>query len=463
MSNLKDLFNPRGIAVVGASRDPTKIGHIILKNIVEYGYRGSIYPVNPSVSDVMGLKSYPAVSTVSGKVDVVVVSVPNVKVPDVIDDAGKAGVKHAVVIASGFKEIGNVELENELVRRARRHGMRVLGPNIFGYVYTPARLNATFGPRDVIPGNVAFITQSGALGIALMGSTILEGIGISSIVSVGNKSDIDDADLLEFFDEDPNTSVVLIYMEGVSDGRRFVNSASKISMKKPVVVIKSGRTEAGARAAASHTGSLAGNVALYESAFKQSGILSVKSVEEAFDFVKTLSWNLLPPGDRVVVITNGGGAGVQASDTLADDGIYLEKPPQDFVDEVKKILPPFASLANPVDLTGMAPEDWYYKSVKTALQNPGIDAVLVLYCHTALTSPVGVAKAITRAVDEVGVRKPLSVAIIGGLEAYEAIKYLTNMKIPAYPTPERAAHSLAAQLRYRKYREYLTRRERSLS
>ncbi|MCS7099731.1 MAG: acetyl CoA synthetase, partial [Sulfolobales archaeon] len=171
----------------------------------------------------------------------------------------------------------------------------------------------------------------------------------------------------------------------------------------------------------------------------------------------------LPPGDRVVVITNGGGAGVQASDTLADDGIYLEKPPQDFVDEVKKILPPFASLANPVDLTGMAPEDWYYKSVKTALQNPGIDAVLVLYCHTALTSPVGVAKAITRAVDEVGVRKPLSVAIIGGLEAYEAIKYLTNMKIPAYPTPERAAHSLAAQLRYRKYREYLTRRERSLS
>ncbi|MCX8184678.1 MAG: CoA-binding protein [Sulfolobales archaeon] len=463
MSNLKDLFNPRGIAVIGASRDPTKIGHIILKNIVEYGYRRGIYPVNPSVSDVMGLKTYPAVSTISDKVDVVIVSIPNTKVPEAIDDAGKAGVKHAVVIASGFKEIGNVDLENEVVRRARRHGMRVLGPNIFGYVYTPVRLNATFGPRDVIPGNVAFITQSGALGIALMGSTILEGIGISAIVSVGNKSDIDDADLLEFFDEDPNTSVVLIYMEGVSDGRRFVNVASKISMKKPVIVIKSGRTEAGARAAASHTGSLAGNVALYESAFKQSGVISTKSVEEAFDFVKTLSWNPLPPGDRVVVITNGGGAGVQASDTLADDGIYLEKPPQDFVEEVRKILPPFASLANPVDLTGMAPEDWYYRSVKSALQNSGIDAVLVLYCHTALTSPVGVARAVAGAVDEVGVRKPISVAIIGGLEAYEAIKHLTNLKIPAYPTPERAAHALAAQLKYRKYREYLIKKEQIAS
>lgn len=463
MNQLRDLFNPEGIAVVGASRDPTKIGHLILRNIVEYGYKGRVYPVNPTVSEILGLKSYPAVSTISGKVDVVVVSVPNVKVLDVVDDAGKAGAKYAVVIASGFKEVGNVELENELVRRARKHGMRVLGPNIFGYVYTPVRLNATFGPRDVIPGNVAFITQSGALGIAMMGSTILEGIGISAIVSVGNKSDIDDADLLEFFDEDPSTSVVLIYMEGVNDGKRFVSTASKISMRKPVVVIKSGRTEAGARAAASHTGSLAGNVLLYETAFKQSGVLSVKSVEEAFDFVKTLSWNPLPSGERVVVITNGGGAGVQASDTLADDGIYLEKPPQDFVEEVKKIVPPFASLANPVDLTGMAPEDWYYRSIKLAIQNSGIDAVLVLYCHTALTSPMGVAKAVFKAIDEVGTRKPISVAIIGGPEAYEAIRYLTNLKVPAYPTPERAAHALAAQLRYRKYREYLVKKEYLIS
>jgi len=458
VSSLKDLFNPSGIAVVGASKDPTKIGHLVLRNIVEYGFKGRVYPVNPTATEILGLKSYPAVSTISDKVDVIVVSVPNVKVLDVIDDAGKAGVKHAVVITSGFKEIGNVELENELVQRARKYGMRVLGPNIFGYVYTPVRLNATFGPRDVIPGNVAFITQSGALGIALMGSTIQEGIGISAIVSVGNKADIDDADLLEFFDEDPNTSVVLIYMEGVNNGRRFVEVASKISMRKPVIVIKSGRTEAGARAAASHTGSLAGNILIYETAFRQSGVLSVKSVEEAFDFVKTLSWNPVPTGDRVVVITNGGGAGVQASDTLADDGIFLEKPPQDFVEELRKVLPPFASLANPVDLTGMAPEDWYYMSVKLALQNPQIDAILVLYCHTALTSPIGVAKAVARAIEETKISKPISVAMIGGPDAYEAMRYLTTLRIPAYPTPERAAHALAALLKYRKGREYLVKR-----
>jgi acetyl-CoA synthetase (ADP-forming) len=458
LNPLHDLFNPEGIAVVGASREPTKIGHLVLKNLLEYGYRGRVYPVNPAAKEILGLPCYPAVSTISGRVDVVVVSVPNVKVLDVIDDAGKAGAKYAVVITSGFKEVGNVELENELVRRARRYGMRVLGPNIFGYVYAPARINATFGPRDVIPGNVAFITQSGALGIALMGLTILEGIGVSSIVSIGNKADIDDADLLEFFDEDPNTSVILIYMEGVNDGRRFVDVASKVSLRKPIVVIKSGRTEAGARAAASHTGSLAGNVALYEAAFKQSGVLSVKSVEEAFDFVKTLSWNPLPEGERVVVITNGGGAGVQASDTLADDGVYLEKPPEDLAAEIKNFVPPFASLANPIDLTGMAPEDWYYRSVKLALTNPAVDTILVLYCHTALTSPMGVAKSVAKALVEVGQRKPISVAIIGGAEAYEAIKYLTNLKIPAYPTPERAAHALAAQIRYRRYREHLIRR-----
>lgn len=458
MNPLYSLFNPEGIAVVGASREPTKIGHLVLKNLLEYGYKGRVYPVNPSATEILGLQCYPAVSTISGRVDVVVVSVPNVKTLEIIDDAGKAGAKHAVVITSGFKEVGNVELENELVRRARRYGMRVLGPNIFGYVYTPARINATFGPRDVIPGNVAFITQSGALGIALMGSTILEGIGISSIVSIGNKADIDDADLLEFFDEDPNTSVILIYMEGVNDGRRFVDVASRVSLRKPIIVIKSGRTEAGARAAASHTGSLAGNVALYETAFRQSGVLSVKSVEEAFDFVKTLSWNPVPEGERVVVITNGGGAGVQASDTLADDGVFLEKPPEDLATEVKKFVPSFASLANPIDLTGMAPEDWYYRSIRLALANPAVDAVLILYCHTALTSPMGVARAVAKALEEVGQRKPISVAIIGGAEAYEAIRYLTNLKIPAYPTPERAAHALAAQIRYRRYREYLVKR-----
>ena len=459
MADLKKLFYPSSIAVVGASRNPKKIGHLILKNLIEYGYKSRIYPVNPAADEVLGLKAYPSVSSIPEPVDVVVVSVPAPKVPEVIEDAGKAGAKFAVIISSGFKEVGNVELEKKVVETARKYGMRVLGPNIFGYVYTPSRINATFGPRDVIPGGVAFITQSGALGIALMGTTIMEGIGVSAIISIGNKADLDDADFLEFFENDPNTNIVLIYLEGVTNGRRFVEAASRVTIKKPIVVIKSGRTEAGARAAASHTGSLAGNIAFYETAFKQSGILFAKSVEEAFDWVKALTWNPLPNSDRIVVITNGGGAGVQASDTLADNGLLLQKPPKNLVEEIRKFVPPFASLANPIDLTGMAPTDWYYKAVYAALNDPDVDSIVVLYCHTALTHPVEVADAIMNAVkDSGGLKKPMTVALIGGVEAYEGIKKLTQAKIPAYPTPERAAAAMAAIHRYVKYREYVTKR-----
>jgi len=448
MSNLEKLFYPEAIAIVGASRHPGKIGYLILKNLIEYGYKGRIYPINPQANEILGIKAYPSLSAVPEPVDVVIVSVPAHKVLDVVDEAGKVGAKFLVVIASGFKEVGNVELEEELVRRAHRYGIRVLGPNIFGYVYTPSKLNATFGPRDVIPGNVAFISQSGALGIALMGTTILEGIGVSAIISIGNKADLDDADFLEFFERDPNTQLILIYMESVRDGRRFMEVASRVVAKKPIIVIKSGRTEAGARAAASHTGALAGNIAIYEAAFKQCGVLMAKSVEEAFDWVKALAWNPLPEGDNLVIITNGGGAGVQASDTLADNGIYLKKPPSYLVEEVKKFVPPFASLANPIDLTGMAPVEWYYRAVMAALRDPEVHSIVVLYCHTALTSPTDVAKAIIDAIKDAGVRKPITVALIGGREAYEGIRLLTREMIPAYPTPERAAAAMATVYHY---------------
>ncbi len=458
MTDLRKLFYPDAIAVVGASREPNKIGHLILKNLKEYGFKGRIYPVNPNADEILGLKCYPKVSAIPEPVDVVVVSVPAPKVPDVIEDAGKAGAKFAVVISSGFKEVGNVELEEKIVEIAHKYGMRILGPNIFGYVYTPARINATFGPRDVIPGNIAFISQSGALGIALMGTTILEGLGVSAIISIGNKSDLDDADFLEFFENDPNTSLILIYMEGLKDGRRFMEVAPRVSLKKPIIVIKSGRTEAGARAAASHTGSLAGSFAIYEAAFKQAGVLLAKSVEEAFDWAKAFAWNPLPEGDNLVIITNGGGAGVQATDTLADNGIYLKKPPQHLVEEVKKFVPPFASLANPIDITGMAPTDWYYKAVKAALEDPEVHAIVVLYCHTAVTDPIGTAKAIIDAVKDTGVRKPITVAMIGGAECAEAIRLLTKEKIPAYPTPERAAAAMAAIYRYVNYRKILEKK-----
>lgn len=334
MSVLEALFKPGSIAVVGASRQPGKIGYEILRNIKEYGYGGRVYPVNPQAKEILGFKVYPSISSIPDSVDMVVVSVPAHIVPDVIEEAGRKGAKVAVIISSGFKEIGRHDLEEEVVLRARKYGMRVLGPNIFGVVYTPARMNASFGPKDVIPGHIAFLTQSGALGIALMGMTIVERIGVSAIVSIGNKSDIDDADLLEYLANDEATKVILIYLEGVKEGKRFIDVARKVSLTKPIIVIKAGKTEVGARAVASHTGSLAGNVLIYSTVFKQTGILEARDVEEAFDWARTFSYSPEYRGGDLVVITNGGGAGVLVTDTLSMNGVQLSSPPETLVKEI---------------------------------------------------------------------------------------------------------------------------------
>ena len=457
--SVKALFRPKSVAVVGASRKPGKIGYEILSNIIKYGYKGKIYPVNPKADKILGLRAYSSVKSIGEEVDMVVVSVPAKLVPQVIEDAGEAGAKVAVVISSGFKEIGRADLEEEIVRRARKHGMRILGPNIFGIVYTPARLNASFGPTDVIPGKIAFITQSGALGIALMGMTIVERIGVSSIISIGNKADIDDADLLEYLVDDPNTKVILIYLEGVEDGRKFMKTAMEVSTKKPIIVIKAGRTEVGARAVASHTGSLAGNVAIYATLFKQTGILQAMNVEEAFDWARAMSYLPEYKGGPLVVVTNGGGAGVLATDTLAERGIYLEKPPKSLVDEVKTFLPPFASLANPIDVTGMMGNEGYVRAVMAALKNPEVGAVLALYCQTAVSDPTVIASMLINEIRAMGgLNKPLVISMIGGEECYWAVTKLNANGIPAYLMPERAASTIASLINYVRYREEVKKR-----
>lgn len=458
------IFNPRSIAVVGASRTPGKIGYEVLSNILGYGYGGKVYPVNPTASEILGLKCYPKISSIPEGVDMVVVSVPAKSVLEVIEDAGSAGAKVAVVITSGFKEVGNVALEEELVRKARSYGMRVLGPNIFGVVYTPSRLNASFGPRNVIPGGIAFITQSGALGIALMGMTIVERIGISSIISVGNKADVDDADLLQFLADDPNTKVVLIYLEGVNDGREFIKVASEVVSKKPIVVIKAGRTEVGAKAVASHTGSLAGNVVVYKVAFSQAGILSAHNVEEAFDISRSFANLPLPINEKLVVVTNGGGAGVLVTDTLAEYGINLTTPPQSLTEQIKKLVPPFASLANPIDVTGMISNEGYVNSLLLALNNPEVGAVLGVYCQTAVTDPTMIAGMLISKIREIGgLSKPLALAFIGGEETYMAIKRLNDFGIPTFPMPERAATAIASMYNYIKMRHSVMLRLKELS
>lgn len=448
------------MAVIGASRTPGKIGHEILRNIINFGFKGNIYPVNPHVDEVLGLRCFPSMREVPDQVDLAIISVPSRAVARVVDECGASGVKAVAVISSGFREIGQADLEKEVVRRARRYGMRLLGPNIFGLVYTPSKLNASFGPLHVHPGKVAFITQSGAIGISLMSWTILEHVGLSAVVSVGNKADVDDADLLEFFADDPNSSVILIYMEGLTSGRRFMEAALKATAKKPVITIKAGRTKRGSMAAASHTGSMAGSDEVYRAAFRQTGVLLASSVEEAFDWAEALVADFELRGENLLIITNGGGAGVLAADASELLGLRLMGMSPNLRKKFRALMPYYGSVENPVDLTATADGDDYYGAIHAAMGSDEVDAVIAIYCQTPYTDPTLIASRMIKAMEglRAEVRKPLVICGIGGVEVEKALRMLEEAGIPAFPTPERAVMAMAALFKYYEYREEVMRK-----
>ncbi|RLE38419.1 acetyl CoA synthetase, partial [Candidatus Acetothermia bacterium] len=312
-TDIKYLFEPRGVAVIGASENPEKIGYRIVENIVNSGYPGGIYPINPKGGEVLGHRIYRDLSEVEGEVDLAVIAIPAKFVLDAVKECGENGVKHLVIITSGFSEVGKRAEERALVETARKYGMRILGPNIFGIYSAKASLDATFGPGGILPGHVAIITQSGALGIAMIGKTAAESLGLSTLVSVGNKSDIDESDLLEYLADDENTTVILLYIEGVKGGERLLSVLRRITRAKHVIVVKSGRSKRGAAAAASHTGALAGADEVFDALMRQVGVLRAESVQEAFDWARFLADSPLPKRKDAVIITNGGGIGVLAT------------------------------------------------------------------------------------------------------------------------------------------------------
>jgi acetyl-CoA synthetase (ADP-forming) len=452
---LKAMLEPKSIAVIGASRTPGKIGYVVLRNIIGYGYSGRVYPINPHADEILGLKAYPSVLEVPGEVDVAVIAIPAQEVPKAIEECGRKGVKVAVVITSGFSEVGNVELEERIVKIAREYGVRILGPNIFGYAYTPRNINATFGPMEIEKGNIALISQSGALGIALMGWTIMNEIGLSALFSIGNMADIDVAELSELLIEDPNTRVIAIYLEGIKPGRggEFVEKMSKVTREKPVVAVKAGRTSRGMRAVASHTGSLAGSDQLYEAAFKQAGIIRAYTVEEMFDIARAFAQQPLPRGENTVIITNGGGVGVLATDAAELTGVKLLDPSPQLIEAFKQTMPWFGSPKNPVDLTGQAVVDNYLKALKVAVESPEVDNIVILYCRTAVLDPRDLAKAIVEFYEENKVEKTTVTSFVGGQDTYDAMRYLNRHSIPSYSSPERAINAISKMIWYVKYRE----------
>ncbi|RLE84865.1 MAG: acetyl CoA synthetase, partial [Thermoprotei archaeon] len=366
---LKYLLRPETVAVIGAAREPHKIGHQVLKNLIEGGFsKNKIFPINPHAESILGLKCYPSVKNVPQPVDMAVIVVPARIVPRVLEDCVEKGVKAVAVISSGFKEIGKAEEEKKLVEIARKGGIRLLGPNIVGICDTVRSMNASFCQELPEKGDIAFITQSGALGIALIGWTKLKHIGLSDLVSIGNKADVDEVDLIEFFGEDPYTKVITLYLEGISRGREFYAIAKKVSKKKPIIILKAGKAERTISAIKSHTGSLAGSDVAYDAVFKQAGVIRAPTFPDLFDWAIAFSKLPLPSGENVVILTNGGGAGVMATDEAEIRGIKLMDIPPDLADKIREYMPPFGSVYNPIDLTGMATKDWYRGSLEVLLE-----------------------------------------------------------------------------------------------
>lgn len=454
-SAIDAIMHPESLAVVGASTTPGKIGYTVLENLVKQGYTGKIYPINPSADEILGLKCYHSILEVPGTVDAAVMTIPAKLVPQAVEECGKKGVKGLIIITSGFSEVGKRELEEQIVETAHQYNMRILGPNIVGVLSNSDKMNASFAPYLPLPGKATLVSQSGALLIAIDASTYTRGVGFDKLVSIGNMSDLDFADMIAWLNDDPKTSCVTLYVEGFKNGRRFMDVCRTSS--KPIIALKSGVSAHGAAAAASHTGSLAGAAKVYGAAFEQAGVVQASDLDNLFD--RTLALSLQPPmkGDNLLIITNGGGVGVLATDAAERYDLPLKFAPAEVQAELKKHMPEFGSAKNPVDLTGMAGNEWYHDAIKFAYAHNWVDGLVVLYCETAVTDPLEIAQSIKSALDESGVQgKPVTVSFVGGERSEKAMSWLVDHGIPAYGAPDTAVNAMAALREYARMKEMVS-------
>jgi acetyl coenzyme A synthetase (ADP forming)-like protein len=452
VAGMKRIFSPKGIAIIGASGDPSKLGYSTVKNIIDGGYKGKIYPINPKADEILGLKCYKSVTDIPGQVDVAVIVIPAKNVAEAIKVLGEKGVAGAIVISSGFAEIGNNELQRELVAKAIENKVRILGPNIFGIYYTPADLCATFCTPYTEKGPTALSCQSGGVGMAIIGYSRSHKMGVSAIVGVGNKCDVDEDDLIEFFGQDPNTKVIAMHVEDIKDGVAFVKAAQKISRQKPIVALKAGATALGERAAFSHTGALAGDDRIYSAAFARAGIVRVSNLEELLDCARSISKMPVPKGENVLIVTGAGGLGVLLADACSRHQLQLMTLEKDLDEAFKKFIPPFGATGNPVDITGGEPPETYEATIRLALQDDRVDALILGYWHTLVTPPMVFAETVIKAkkaAEAAKAPKPIVAALSGDVEVERAASVLEEHGIPAFPySSEKAVVVLSALYRW---------------
>jgi acetyl coenzyme A synthetase (ADP forming)-like protein len=434
--DMNRIMKPDAVAVIGASGETGKIGNSVMKNLINGGYKGKIYPINPSADEIMGLKAYKSVKDVPGTIDVAVFAIPAKFVAAALVECGEKKIPGAVLIPSGFAETGNVEGQKEIQEIGRKYGVRLMGPNIYGFYYTWKNLCATFCTAYDVKGHAALSSQSGGIGMAIIGFSRSAKMGVSAIVGLGNKSDIDEDDLLTFFEQDDNTHIIAQHCEDLKDGRSFAEVAKRVSRKKPVVVLKAGRTSMGARAASSHTGALAGNDRIYDDVLRQSGVIRAKALREMLEYARAIPVLPTPRGENVVIITGAGGSGVLLSDACVDNGLKLMAMPPDLDAAFRKFIPPFGAAGNPVDITGGEPPKTYQNTIRLGLEDPRIHSLILGYWHTIITPPMVFAKLVAEVVEEFrarGISKPVVASLAGDVEVEEAAEYLFDHGIPAYP------------------------------
>jgi acetyl coenzyme A synthetase (ADP forming)-like protein len=432
---MNSIMRPDSVAVIGASAEDGKIGNSVMKNLINGGYQGKIYPIHPKADSILGHKAYKSVKDVEGHIDIAVFAIPAKFVAGALTECGEKGIIGAVLIPSGFAETGNEEGQLEIQEIGRKYNIRLMGPNIYGFYYTPKNLCATFCTAYDVKGHAALSSQSGGIGMAIIGFSRSAKMGVSAIVGLGNKSDIDEDDLLTFFEQDDETHIIAQHCEDLKDGRSFAEVAKRVSQKKPIVMLKAGRTSAGAKAASSHTGALAGNDKIYEDVLKQSGVIRARSLREMLELTRGIPVMPTPTGENVVIITGAGGSGVLLSDACVDNGLELMVIPPDLDAAFRKFIPPFGAAGNPVDITGGEPPMTYANTVRLGLSDDRIHALILGYWHTIVTPPMVFARLMVETINDMkakGISKPVVVSLAGDVEVEEAAEYLYANGIPAY-------------------------------
>ena len=452
-TNLDKIFNPQTVAIIGASDVEGSVGYAIVKNFTQSGFAGKIFFVNIKKAEILGVKTYQTVNQIPEQVDLAMIATPAKTVPQVMEECGKANVKGVIIVSAGFKETGAAgkALEEKVGEVAKKYGVRIIGPNCIGVLRPRINLNATFLDKMPKAGNIAFLSQSGALGSAILDWAIHENIGFSNFVSVGSMIDVDFGDLIDYFGSDPKTKSILMYVEGITEARKFMSAARHFARTKPIIVVKSGKFTESAKAAASHTGSLSGSDDIYDAAFKRAGVVRVSEIADLFNAAEVLGTQPLPKGNNLAIITNAGGPGVMATDSLIGLGGKLAKISQKTIDSLNAVLPPFWSHGNPIDVLGDAKADRYKAALEAALNDNNVNGILIIFTQQAVSESVEIAKAIVELVrNKPYQNKTIVTSFMGFGAVQEANNILNANNIPTYSTPEQALKTYMYMYNYQR-------------